>query len=373
MDAKHVYVHVPFCARRCSYCDFAIAVRRIVPVDEYLDALDREIRIRVGDSRPALIDTIYLGGGTPSRLGPDGVRRVLDIVRARFPQSPGVDVTVEANPEDVSPDAASRWRDAGVTRVSLGIQSFNDDVLKWMHRTHDASQARQAAATLKDAGFDDWSLDLIFALPPEVERSWTEDLNQAIDLGSTHISCYGLTVEPHTPLLRWRERGQVHEADEDRYEAEFLEADRLLTTAGFEHYEVSNYARPNRRAVHNSAYWQRVSYVGFGPSAHSFSSGAHRRWNAREYVAWRDQVLAGRDPVEETETLEPASVAIEEAYLGLRTSTGIPINPANASDFNLWRDRGWAVVVDHMGRLTPSGWLRLDSLVAGLTDVRSRY
>ena len=370
--AKHVYVHVPFCSRRCSYCDFSIAVRRTVPVDEYLTALDREIRLRVGEARPEPVGTIYLGGGTPSKLGPDGVQRVLDLVRTRFPQAPGAEVTVEANPEDVSPDAASRWRDAGVTRVSLGIQSFNEDVLRWMHRTHDASQARQAASTLKAAGFDDWSLDLIFALPPEVERSWSDDLKQAIDLGSTHISCYGLTVEPHTPLVRWRERGQVHEADEERYEAEFLDADRVLTAAGFEHYEVSNYGRPNHRAVHNSAYWRRVSYLGFGPSAHSFE-GAKRRWNAREYVGWRDLVLAGRDPIEGSEEIDPAAAAIEEAYLGLRTLDGLPINPTNASDFDRWGDRGWAVVVDDRGRLTPSGWLRLDSLVAALTDVRSRY
>ena len=372
MDAKHVYIHVPFCARRCSYCDFAIAVRRTVPVDEYLTALDREIQLRAGGAQTNPVSTIYLGGGTPSRLGADGVHRVLDLVRSRFPQSPGAEVTVEANPEDVSPDSASRWRDAGVTRVSLGIQSFNDDVLRWMHRTHDASQARQAAKTLTAAGFHDWSLDLIFALPPEVERSWPDDLRQAIDLGSSHISCYGLTVEPHTPLLRWRERGEVHEADEERYEAEFLEADRLLTGAGFDHYEVSNYGRPNRRAVHNSAYWRRVSYVGFGPSAHSFS-GAARRWNAREYVTWRDLVIEGRDPVEGTEELDADAVAIEEAYLGLRTVEGLPINPKNASDFGLWRDRGWAVVGHTKGRLTPAGWLRLDSLVAALTDVRSRY
>jgi oxygen-independent coproporphyrinogen-3 oxidase len=372
VDARHVYVHVPFCARRCSYCDFAIAVRRTVPVDEYIDALDREIRIRAGTWRASSMDTIYLGGGTPSRLGPGGVQRVLELVRSHFRQSPGAEVTVEANPEDVSPEAATRWREAGVTRVSLGIQSFSDDVLRWMHRTHDASQARQAASILTASGFDDWSLDLIFALPPEIERSWADDLTQAIDLGSSHISCYGLTVEPHTPLVRWRDRGQVHEADDERYEAEFLEADRLLTSAGFEHYEVSNYGRRNRRAVHNSAYWQRVSYVGFGPSAHSFS-GAGRRWNAREYVAWRDLLLAGRDPVEGTEELDPAAVAIEEAYLGLRTLEGLPINPKNASDFGLWSDRGWAVMVDHRGRLTPTGWLRLDSLVAALTDVRSRY
>ncbi|MGH9204765.1 MAG: radical SAM family heme chaperone HemW, partial [Vicinamibacterales bacterium] len=283
MDAKHVYVHVPFCARRCSYCDFAIAVRRTVPVDDFVDALDREITLRFGKERGVAVDTIYLGGGTPSRLGAEGVRHVLDLVRARFPQAAGAEVTMEANPEDVSPDDAKRWRDAGITRVSLGVQSFNDGVLQWMHRTHDASQVASAASALREAEFEDWSLDLIFALPPEVQRSWTDDLTQAIALGPAHISCYGLTVEPQTPLLRWRERGQVHDAEEERYEAEFLAADRLLSSAGYEHYEVSNYARADRRARHNAAYWRRVPYVGLGPSAHGFD-GTERRWNAREYV-----------------------------------------------------------------------------------------
>ena len=364
-------MHVPFCARRCSYCDFAIAVRRVVPVDDFVDALEREITLRFTEGRTHRVETIYLGGGTPSRLGPEGVRRVLAVVRERFAQAGGTEVTIEANPEDVSLDAAMSWRDAGITRVSLGIQSFNDDVLRWMHRTHDAQQAVLASSILRQAGFDDWSLDLIFALPPEVERSWTDDLTRAIDLGPTHISCYGLTVEPHTPLVRWRERGQVHDADEDRYETEFLETNRRLTQAGFEHYEVSNYARPGRRALHNAAYWRRVPYVGLGPSAHSFD-GSVRRWNTREYVAWRERILAGQDPVEGTESLDPSAVAIEEAYLGLRTAGGIPINDANGSDFDRWRDRGWALVIDGRGQLTPSGWLRLDSLVADLTDVRSR-
>ena len=297
MDPRHVYVHVPFCARRCSYCDFAIAVRRNVPVDDYVTALSRELDVRVGGEPTAALDTVYLGGGTPSRLGAAGVTRVLDLLRARFSLAPGAEVTIEANPEDVSPEAARDWLTARVTRVSLGVQSFNDDVLRWMHRTHDAAQAVAAATALRDAGLDDWSLDLIFALPPEVERSWSDDLGRAIDLGPAHISCYGLTVEPHTPLLRWRERGQVHEADEERYEAEFLEADRRLNDAGFAHYEVSNYARPGRTARHNAAYWRRVPYLGFGPSAHSFD-GATRRWNEREYVAWHSRVTAGQDPAE---------------------------------------------------------------------------
>ena len=365
-----MYVHVPFCARRCSYCDFAIAVRRSVPVEDFVDALERELTLRT-DFATGSVDTIYLGGGTPSRLGYEGVRRVLDVVRTRFSPAPGAEVTIEANPEDVTPDDARQWRAAGVNRVSLGIQSFDDEVLRWMHRTHDAARAVEAASILRQAGFDDWSLDLIFALPPEVERSWTDDLQRAIDLGPAHISCYGLTIEPHTPLTRWRERGQVHDADEERYEEEFLEADRTLSTAGYEHYEVSNYALNGRRARHNSAYWQRVPYVGIGPSAHSFD-GTTRRWNAREYVAWTERILAGADPVEGTESLEADADFLERAYLGLRTSDGLLVDEANASDFARWLDQGWAYTVDGVGRLTAAGWLRLDALVADLTDLRSR-
>lgn len=369
MNPKHVYVHVPFCARRCSYCDFAIAVRRTVPVDDFVDSLEREMRSRHPGTAGA-IDTLYLGGGTPSRLGAQGVQRVLDLVRSRFPTAPDAEVTIEANPEDVSAEDATSWRDAGVTRVSLGVQSFDDTVLRWMHRTHDAAKAAKAASVLEEAGFD-WSLDLIFALPPEVERSWTDDLRRAIDLKPPHISAYGLTVEPHTPLVRWRERGEVHEADEERYEEEFLEADRVFTSAGYEHYEVSNYSRPGRRAAHNSAYWRRVPYIGLGPSAHSFD-GSTRRWNTREYAAWRERTLTGEDPVEGSETLDAEAIAIEEAYLGLRTSSGLPLNPANAIDFDRWSERGWAVVSGGIGRLTPEGWLRLDAIVGDLTDVRSR-
>lgn len=370
MSAKHIYVHVPFCARRCSYCDFAIAVRRIVPVDAFVQALEREIALRFPGVEPSVVDSVYLGGGTPSRLGANGVSQVLTLIRSRWPAADGAEITIEANPEDVTAEGARRWQESGATRVSLGVQSFNDDVLRWMHRTHDAARAIEAAQILKDAGFD-WSLDLIFALPPEITRSWSDDLRRAIDLQPGHISCYGLTVEPHTPLLRWRERGEVHEADEERYEAEFLEADARLTSAGFEHYEVSNYGKPGRRAVHNAAYWRRVPYVGLGPSAHSFDHD-ERRWNAREYQAWLDRILAGQDPVDGTELVDESARQIEEAYLGLRTSAGVAVTPANAHVCDRWQDQGWARVIDGEVRLTPSGWLRLDALVADLTDIRSR-
>jgi oxygen-independent coproporphyrinogen-3 oxidase len=370
VQVRHVYVHVPFCARRCSYCDFAIAVRRVTPVDAFLDSISREIELRAGAEQTP-VDTIYCGGGTPSRLGPDGVQRLLDIVRRRFRPERGAEVTLEANPEDVDLPAARAWRAAGVNRVSLGVQSFDDQVLRWMHRTHDAGQARNAVHVLRDAGFEDWSLDLIFALPPEVTRDWTADLDQALALEPPHVSCYGLTVEPHTPLERWRSRGQVHDADEERYAEEFLEADLTLTARGYEHYEVSNYSMPGHRARHNSAYWLRVPYAGFGPSAHSFD-GVTRRWNLREFAAWQERLSVGVDPVGGTEVVSAESAALESAYLGLRSLNGIAVTPATAGEFALWRDRGWASVVDGMCRLTPSGWLRLDAIVARLTDVRSR-
>lgn len=379
MNPRHAYVHVPFCARRCSYCDFAIAARRTVPDERFVSAVERELAVRWGGNAvpagggdpPATLDTLYLGGGTPSRLGPGAIARLVRAIGARWPLAENAEVTIEANPEDLSPASARAWRAAGVTRVSLGIQSFDDEVLRWMHRTHDAAQAVRAAGVLRDAGFDDWSLDLIFALPPEVARSWTADLQRAVDLGPAHVSCYGLTVEPHTPLLRWRERGVVHDADEVRYEEEFLEADERLADAGYEHYEVSNYAWAGRRSRHNSAYWKRVPYAGLGPSAHEFD-GLTRRWNAREYVAWQALVESGSDPVAGSEMPDETAVTVETSYLALRTSSGLPLTPQNRADFERWRAQGWAVSEGESFRLTPIGWLRLDSLVGDLTGVRSR-
>jgi oxygen-independent coproporphyrinogen-3 oxidase len=171
---RHVYVHVPFCARRCAYCDFAIAVRRDVPGAEFLAALGTEVELRFPHPEVRPVDTIYLGGGTPSRLGGDGIARLMHVLARRWIPAPGAEVTLEANPEDVSSDAVAAWMQAGVTRISLGVQSFDDAVLRWMHRTHDARQAGIAAGALEAAGLD-WSIDLIFGLPREVEREWTRD------------------------------------------------------------------------------------------------------------------------------------------------------------------------------------------------------
>jgi len=370
---RHLYVHVPFCARRCSYCDFSIAVRAVVPATDFARAVGAELRLRVPDGEPWELDTLYFGGGTPSKLGGEGVTRLLDTIRQRASLATGAEVTLEANPEDVSVDAARAWRAAGVHRLSLGAQSFDDRVLTWMHRTHDASAIERAVNAAREAGFADYSLDLIFALPDALERDWRRDLDSALALHPTHLSLYGLTVEPATPVARWQSRGQLCEAPDERYEQEFLTAHELLAAAGFSHYEVSNYAVAGHEARHNSAYWLGVPYLGLGPSAHGFD-GTHRRWNVSAYAAWIDDVLHDRDPLEGDETLTAEARSLEDVYLGLRTTGGLPLLPGDVDMAKPWLDMAWAEIgADHRLRLTPLGWLRLDALTEHLTARRSRY
>ena len=372
MPVEHVYVHVPFCARRCAYCDFSIAVRRVVPVDDFLAGISRELELRFPATAPLPVESIYLGGGTPSRLGGEGITRLLHMLRGRWTPTPGAEITLEANPEDVTPDEVRSWVDAGVNRISLGAQSFDPAVLVWMHRVHDADAIGRAAKAIRDGGIGSWSLDLIYALPTEVSRDWQRDLELAIALEPDHLSAYGLTVEQGTALDRWRARGLAHDADESTYEREFLQADERLTAAGYEHYEVSNFARAGARAKHNSSYWRSVPYAGLVPSAHEFD-GASRRWNRREYVAWQRTLAGGTDPIEGSEALTPSQSEIEKVYLGLRSDSGVEVDSRDVDLVNSWVGAGWAQLSAGVVKLRPLGWLRLDALAAALTDRRSRY
>ena len=374
---RHVYLHVPFCARRCSYCDFAIAVRREVPAREFADSVRRELAIRHVESAP--LRTLYLGGGTPSRLGAEGVQYLLQQLQHVFTLEPDAEVTLEANPEDVTREAVRAWRAAGVNRLSLGVQSFDDRVLTWMHRVHTARGAMEAVEAARAGGLDSFSVDLIFALPSVVQRDWSADLRAALDLEPDHISLYGLTVEPHTPLGKWRARGEVEESPEEVYEAEFLEAHEALDSAGYEHYEVSNYARAGKRAVHNSAYWQGVPYLGLGPSAHGFD-GAVRRWNIDAFALWGETVAGGHDPLAGQEQLTIENRLAESVYLGLRTVDGLPMTASERRHLDSWFNAGWLQIVEGTAgsdapvrvRCTPLGWLRLDRLASDLTALRSR-
>jgi oxygen-independent coproporphyrinogen III oxidase len=369
---EHLYVHVPFCARRCVYCDFSIAVRRNVPAREFVDAVSSELRIRHPSSQLDL-KTLYVGGGTPSKLGGTGVRALLEALASRAHVGNGAEVTLEANPEDVTVESASSWRAAGVTRVSLGVQSFDDGVLAWMHRTHDANAAQRAIQVLREVGRCNLSIDLIFALPEHLRRDWRADLEKAISYDLPHVSLYGLSVEAHTPLGRWVAGGKNHEAPEESFESQFLAADSLMRSCGYEHYEVSNYGKPGYHSRHNWAYWARKPYVGLGPSAHEFD-GSRRRWNVSAFEAWRAAVSQDLDPLQGSEFLSDEQIEQESLYLGLRTSMGVPVPSRSDPRLSRWIAAGWGSLTgDSRLRLAGAGWLRLDTIASDLTTFGSRY
>lgn len=360
----HIYVHVPFCARRCSYCDFAIAVRQRTPDDEFVRAIASEWASHAATPGTP-VSTLYFGGGTPSRLGGASLAELIELISRQNPLAGDAEVTVEANPDDITPALAAAWRRAGVNRVSLGVQSHDPAVLEWMHRTHRAEQVAPAVAMLRDAGIENLSMDLIFALPEELHRDWRRDLDLTFALEPRHISLYGLTVEPHTPLARWTDRGAVVPAPDTRYEEEYLAAHAALVEHGFEHYEVSNAALPGFRSRHNSVYWTGADYTGLGPSAHSHAGGV-RSWNIRDWVAWEAAVREGRPTLAGSEELNQAQRELEAAYLGLRTTAGIPAARVPDAERQRWLGEGWAEVASGLVRLTARGWLRLDALVSRL-------
>ncbi|MGH7568074.1 MAG: radical SAM family heme chaperone HemW [Gemmatimonadales bacterium] len=366
---RHLYLHVPFCVRRCSYCDFSIAVRRRIPAREYVDAIRRELAL-VQPGADSL-ETVYLGGGTPSLLPADAVTTLLKDVFSlthslRTVSRYAVEVTLEANPEDVTPANAAAWARAGINRVSLGAQSFDDAVLRWMHRSHDAARIGEAVRTLRAAGIENLSLDLIFGLPAELRRDWARDLERALALLPPHLSLYGLTVEPRTPLARWVSRGATAPPSDERYAEEYLVAHERLGRAGYRFYEVSNAARDDRRSRHNAAYWSGDPYLGLGPAAHSFD-GRARRWNVAAWEAYRRRLAAGRAPVESEERLTAEQRELERLYLSLRTVEGLEQAACPPDRLTAWAGHGW--VESGGGRVvcTPEGWLRLDALLADLT------
>lgn len=367
-EMRHLYIHVPFCGRRCSYCDFSIAVRREIPSTAYVENVVREAKVRHG-SGPSL-DTIYLGGGTPSKLPASSLQLLIErLAGIGLRAGPCAELTLEANPEDLTPEAADGWLEAGFNRLSIGVQSFDSGVLEWMHRTHSAQQSEAAVRAAQAAGFRDISIDLIYAVPDRLGRDWDRDLSRALSLDPTHLSLYGLTVEPRTALGKWTSRGTEVPETDDQAAEQFLRAHERLTGAGYEHYEVSSYAKPGNRSRHNSAYWRRVPYLGLGPSAHSFD-GTSRRWNTGPFAEWEAILEGNRDPLGGEERLDAAQIAAEDLYLGLRTSEGVKLSGQNLAKAEAWMREGWATISDRV-RLTPEGWLRLDALVGELPAIGS--
>jgi oxygen-independent coproporphyrinogen-3 oxidase len=336
-----------------------------------VESVAREVALRKASLYAAPLTSVYLGGGTPSHLGGEGIDALLTMLKAQFVLADDAEVTLEANPEDVSQHSVRHWRKAGVNRVSLGVQTLSDEALRWMHRVHNAHLVRLALSAIGDE-FENYSVDLIFALPPSVPRNVDRDMAELLSFSPAHISIYGLTAEPRSPFFRWLARGDCAEATEERYEHEYLAIHRRLVGAGYSHYEVSNFAREGRRSVHNSAYWSGASYIGLGPSAHGFD-GETRRWNTASFADWTARVHAGRDPIDGSELLTLENRVAEEVYLGLRVRTGLAISEAELPLVSPWIASGWGSIDSGRLRLTTLGWLRMDSLASSLTASRSRY
>ncbi|HEX9186847.1 MAG TPA: coproporphyrinogen-III oxidase family protein, partial [Vicinamibacteria bacterium] len=286
-------------------------------------------------THPTPFDTVYFGGGPPSLLAPEDLERVLAACRSHLPlATPAPWIFLEANPEDVGPDACAAWRGLGVRTLSLGVQSFSDDALRFLGRRHSAAQARAAVETAQAAGFSTVSVDLIFGLPDQTPQAWRRELAAAVALRPGHLSCYQLTIHERTRFGVAAKRGQLAEMPEGAQAALFELTHRFLGDAGFCAYEVSNFARrPDHESRHNRKYWDHTPYLGLGPSAHSLAPAdasappsARRFWNERRTLRWESRVAAGKRPVEGEELLGPKALATEALMLGLRTTAGIDLD-----------------------------------------------
>ena len=304
--------------KRCSYCDFPVAVSPTGDVSGWLTALEKELRLveKEGLFFPGPeLKTLYVGGGTPSLLGPLAMEGLVVLFGQKRLEGPGLEWTVEANPESFTPELAQSWMAAGVNRVSMGVQSFQGSALRWLNRLHDSERAFQAFETASDVGFENLSADLIFGLPKEVGRDWNQDLDSVLKVGVPHISLYGLSVESGTPLAESLRRGDVSSPSDEDYRSEFLLAAERLTSEGYRHYEVSNFALPGFESRHNQAYWRGAPYLGLGNGAHSFRSN-RRRWNIREWEEYQRACEGGNSPVSGEEVLSLAGFPPREDLVG---------------------------------------------------------
>ena len=310
-----VYIHIPFCKKRCLYCDF-FSTTLLERRTEYVETLLKEIQARKDEAHEP-IRTIYLGGGTPSTLEANDIWRILEAVGTDEAQ----EITMEMNPGDASLPYLHAIRSAGVNRLSIGIQSFQDPLLALIGRRHNAAQAIEAVKMAQQAGFDNLSIDLMYALPTQTIRQWQADIQTALQLRIQHISCYGLMYEEGTPLTQQMEAGTLEAIDEETENAMYDELCNRLKTNSFVHYEVSNFALPDYEAKHNSSYWNGTPYIGIGAGAHSYI-GHVRSWNPDSLNAYMDGINNGT-LVRESETLTDKDLYNERIMLGLRTNQGI--------------------------------------------------
>lgn len=365
-----LYIHIPFCEHKCIYCDF-YSIESLDAKNDFLRALRSEIDLYASSFQDEHFTTIFFGGGTPSLLSPKQIADIIRHLGETFTVEPDAEITLETNPGTVDRKKLEEFRKTGVNRISFGVQSFFDDDLKFLTRIHSADQARQAVRFARDAGFGNINVDLIFALPNQTISRWEQNLHSALELEPQHISAYSLIVERGTPLFRMVDAKIVSPQPVETEAAMYEMTMKHLHDVGFEHYEVSNYAKAGFRSRHNCKYWDHSHYVGFGPSAHSFVSGK-RWWNVSNIRTYCDNLEQNRSPVSGSELLSPAELYDEAIMLGLR-SDGIDLHRLHAEHgVDLLSRHGpfidqllaeqLVVVEPNVLRLTDKGFLLCDEI-----------
>ncbi|MDR2236664.1 MAG: radical SAM family heme chaperone HemW [Chryseobacterium sp.] len=323
-----IYIHVPFCRQKCSYCNFHFSTSLNFK-DEMLRAMKAEITLRKDELQNKNLQSLYFGGGTPSILSADEIGSLIDEVLKHFSFEKDIEITLEANPDDLDKNFLKKLSHLPVNRLSIGTQSFFDEDLKLMNRAHNASEAEGSIKRAQDFGFENLSIDLIYGSPTSNLEIWKENLNKTIELQVPHISSYALTVEPKTALENWISKGKIKSPKEEEQNREFYYLSDFLKDHGFEHYEVSNFARPGFYSRHNSAYWKYKEYLGIGPSAHSYNGYDVRSWNVannQQYI----KKLSLKELAKEEEILSQEDQFNEMIMIGLRTIWGVDLESLNS-------------------------------------------
>jgi oxygen-independent coproporphyrinogen-3 oxidase len=369
-----IYLHIPYCKRACHYCNFHFSTTRY-QLDEMMNAIAKEASLQRDYLAGQTINTLYFGGGTPSLLDTAHLQLLLDVLQQHYVISSNAEITLEANPDDITPAKAAAWQSLGINRLSIGIQSFADADLQWMNRAHNAAQAIGAIRIAQDAGLHNLTIDLIYGTPTLSNAQWEKNVQTALALNIPHLSCYALTVEPQTALHKMIERHKLPDTDPEQQAAQFLLLMQWLADAGYEHYEISNFAKPGHRSLHNTNYWQGVHYLGIGPSAHSFN-GSSRQWNIANNALYLQALANNTVPVEK-EILTPEQQLNEYIMTALRTMEGIDLTKVKtvwgeAAATRLLRESHAHQQARHLIHheqqliLTRAGKLLADGIAAGL-------
>ncbi|WKV13471.1 radical SAM family heme chaperone HemW [Marivirga harenae] len=369
-----IYIHIPFCKQACFYCDFHFSTNMAIKND-MVEAICKEIELQQEYLNGELIRSIYFGGGTPSLLDETHLKSIFNYLNRFHNIAFDAEITFEANPDDITQDKLEILYQNGINRLSVGIQSFDQEVLKWMNRAHNSQEAFRCLELIKKSDFDNFSLDLIYGIPNSTHETWEKDLKSLVGFQPPHISSYCLTIEPNTVFGRWQQKGKLNEASEDYSSEQFLYLSQYLTNSGYEHYEVSNFAKKGFHSKHNSSYWEQKSYLGIGPSAHSYD-GKNRQFNVSSNGKYLKALQSNEIPAQ-LDILTQEDRINEYLMTSLRTSEGCNLKfLANELNYDLvknakpqiehWKNTGLCTLEDDILRLTLKGRLLADKLASDL-------